>query len=173
MKLQPVQNVTETSYPDRKATTFNVLGRWVRRIGSAVAASACIWIVGATTIGCAGMETAGPEFFVCSDDVDISTETMDYPGSYWGSTCSAGGAEGSLEIDERVTLTFNLESGNPDFSLDAVAFIYNASGELMSEVEASGPEVVLTLEPELYDIVVIDENPNGTYSFALHIDQSH
>jgi len=170
MKLHPMEKAPEATYPNREASTFRVLGRWVRRIGVAVAASSCFWVVGCLPIGVSG-EPVDPSYFICEDETDDMVWNLGYPGSYWGSLCDGRGATGTLEIDEQVTLAISLDTGGLDMHLEATASIYDPDGVLLSEVHAGGPEVVLILEPGLHSVVVTEGATSELHSFELHIHE--
>ncbi len=168
MKLQPISNTTEAPYPARKANTFRVMGRWVRRIGAAVAAASCLWIVGCQPVTEGGVPTP-PSFFVCSDEDYEGAQTLDYPGDFPGGLCHEGGALGSMEIHEPVSLAFVLDNGARGGYLDATASIYDPGGVLVAEVDANEPEVVVTFEPGLYEVSVSEGESTEINGFTLHI----
>jgi hypothetical protein len=168
MKLQPVTQEPQTSYPTRKARLFNIDGRWIRRIGAIACASAAFW-----TVGCFGINPGGdvayPEYFVCSyNGTSTNLEELSYPGTFSGDVCGTDAVEGTLAVGEQVTLRFSVGSDMDGSPNDVSVHIIDPGGHIEATATPSEPAVV-ELSPGDWNLAAVPDG-SGDRSFSITID---
>ena len=166
MELSPVKTEsTEPCYPERRASLRRVNGRWIRRVGVAVAASAAMWLFGGGCISPGG-DVVDPEFFFCESGSSSQIETMTAPGTAEGQLCGIGEARTSFDVTEERSFQLDLERefGSAD---DLAADIVDSEGNAVATATLEYSEVV-TLSPGTYEVVVTSASEDHcTFSVTL------
>ncbi len=165
MKLAPLSQVAATEYPARRAATAGP-GRWARRIGVAVVASAALWLNGCLPIALGG-DVAGPSFFFCAETSPESTSNLEIPGEYGGVFCADQNAWAEFTVEEQETVSLGLTA---DATCEAVAFLINPEGIAEEIVEANEDDIPVTLEPGRYLLAINHGGECEGWSFDVHLD---
>lgn len=166
LSLQPCTKTETAKYPARKSSLFSVNGRWLRRVGVAVAASAAFWLSGCDILTISG-DAPMPSYFVCADSSPDAPPQLNIPGSYWGDTCRNSRAWARIDVEDQETVSIGITGGG---DCGVMADIIDPEGHAIAAIGADGGDVELDLSPGRW-LVSIDHDESCDYaSFDLHID---
>lgn len=171
MKLQPVTEQRKIIYPESKAKTVNIMGRWIRRVGVAVAitSSAAFW-AGCPTIG---GDIAYPEYhYACEDNDPAPAPDFLFPGTFSRVLCSGQSTWAELTIEDQRSLHFELDDNSYDSYSDIQAVIVDPEGVAAGTLDDANPELDLDLTPGVWRVTVTQLSSSTDGEFSLHIDNS-
>lgn len=169
MQLQPVRKSREVGYPESKAKAVKVMGRWIRRVGVAVAVSAA----SAFWIGCYGTggEAPYPDYYyeTCDDNHPAPAPDFQFPGTFIRYLCPGQSTHAEVTIEDQQTVRFRLYDNSPYSSSDLGAVLVDPGGGVVATLDTSEPLVDLALTPGTWRVTVTQRSSTSEGEFELQI----
>jgi len=169
MELRPVTQETVAEYPTRKAQLARIMGRWVRKVGVAVAlaSSAAFWI------GCPvdGAMIEPDYYYTCDDNNPEPAEDFAYPGTFSRYLCPGQSTFAELTVEDQITLQLELVDQSYSSYSDLQAIVTDAQGAVAGALDSSQPSLELDLAPGIWRITVTQRSETTEGNFSLNIDE--
>lgn len=172
MELRPKGSESIVAYPPKKARRLLSKGRWVRRIGVAVAFSS----LAAFGLGCdGGVAIAGgmepPDYFFCDENEPEPVEDFQYPGTFARYLCPGQSTWVELNIEEQVEMRLGLEIGIDGNDSDINAVLVDPDGVTVGMLDRDVRTLDNTFSPGVWRVTVTQRSHHSEGDFSLHIDE--
>lgn len=169
MQLQPVTESREASYPVSKAKAVKVMGRWIRRVGVAVATSTIM----AFWVGCAtGGEAVDIDYYYenCDDNDPAPEPDFQIPGTFSRYLCPGQSTFAEVTVENQRTIRLNLYDDSYDSGSDVIAVLADPQGAAAASLDEANNVVELALTPGTWRITVTQRSSSAEGEFDLDID---
>jgi hypothetical protein len=168
MNLAPVATATAPAYPERRAASSPAAGRWLRRLGVALAGSAAFWVAGCWPISDGGVVGPPSYFFECSETSPESTRGLAVPGSYEGVFCAGQNAWAEVDLEVQQTVTIGLTAGD---ECSAVVYVIDPDGTAIEIVEPADGDVPVALEAGRHLLAVNHAGGCEDQTFTVNVGE--
>lgn len=169
MELKPIEEGTKVSYPVKKAGLISGMGRWIRRVGVAVAitSSAALWTGCMTTGGVVGPE---PDYFFCDEHQPEPAPDFQYPGTFSRTLCPNQSTWMEMNVENQSTIRLELENASPYSDVSFQASLTDSQGNLLGSLDVAEPVLEVGLTPGLWRVTVTELGSSEQGNFNLHVD---